>query len=195
MKKIISLIVQAILISNLALTAIACRNFLVGGSGGSVETPELPTKDIAYYQDLIVQNNNDIADCDEMLKEIKDNRDGYDNQKDYQSALDEVTAEKFQLKAEINEYQYQILLLEKQQDKFTLDQIIQAITIFTERSTNLEQELKLKEKYTFYYPEAELQVIRNEITAARNMLKIFEDLEEDEENVIINFIKNCHFSR
>lgn len=195
MKKVINLIAQAMLISNLTLMTIACRNVLVGGSGGSVETPELPTKDIAYYQGLITQDNNDITDCDEMLTEIKDNRDGYLDQADYQSALDEVTAEQFRLKAEVNEYQYQILLLEKQQDKFTLDQIIQGLTFLSYKKSNLEQELKLKEKYSSYYAAEELQAIKNEIAVTITLLEVFENLRKELENVIINFIKNCDISR
>ncbi|MGL5268582.1 MAG: hypothetical protein ACRC8P_02305 [Spiroplasma sp.] len=58
---------------------------------------------------------------------------------------------------------------------------MQGIIIFTEKSFNLKQELRLKEKYPDYYPEQELQVIKNNIKEAKKILKMFEDLKEEEE--------------
>lgn len=181
MKKLLTLIAQAMLVSGLVTSVTACHNPLAGGDGGNVKPPEPPIKDISYYQSLIKEQEQYIVDCDQMLQEIKDNKDGYDDEADYQSALDEVSAEQFSYKSLINEYQYQILLLEKEHDKFTPDQVLQGIIIFTEKSFNLAQELKLKEKYPDYYSLQELQIIKNNIKAGKEILKIFEDLRKEQE--------------
>lgn len=180
MRKLLAMIAIISLVTSVSLLTIACHNSLVRGDGGNVKPPKPPIKDISYYQTLIQEQEQYLADCDQMLEEIKDNKDGYDDEKDYQSALDEVTAEQYAYKALINQYQYQILLLKKDRNGFTPDQVLQGITIFTSKVFNLEQELKLKAKYPDYYPESELEPIKTNIKIAKELLKMFENLRKEE---------------
>ncbi|MBE4704422.1 hypothetical protein [Spiroplasma platyhelix] len=178
MKKILSLAAQALVVSSAGLTTVACSNSLNSAEDGKSKPPDPIVQNIKYYQVLIKETENYILDCDEMLVEIKDNRDGYDDEVDYQSALDEVKAQRFAYQAEICDYQYQILLLEFN-EKFTAEQVLEGIVIFSTRVSSLEQELKLKEKYPDYYTEKELEIIRNDIQVAKLILEIFLALKED----------------
>lgn len=180
MKKLFSLIVQTTLVSGLTLMTIACHNPLINsGSGGEIKPPTPPIKDVDYFQNLIKETAGYIKECFTMLAEIQASKKDYQNEQDYQSALDEVTAEQYSYQSLVNEYQYQILLLAKQNNKFTPEQIIQGITIFTAKIGNLEQELKLKVKYPDYYSKQELQVIKATIVDSRTTLKMFEKLKEE----------------
>lgn len=179
MKKFLSLLVQGFLVTSVSFSTIACTNHLSGGSSEESKPPDPIISNIKYYQEKIKVNQTYIADCNEMLAEIKDNKDGYENERDYQSALDEVTAESFQLKSEINEWQYQILLLEKVDKTFSPKQILQGIVIFTNKLANLQKELQLKEKYPEYYSKLELKVIEDKIIEAKALLAMFNSLKEE----------------
>lgn len=179
MKKFLNLVGQAFLISSLGLTAVACTNPLANGDGSKPKPPDPIVKDKEYYEKLIAAAESDIADCDEMLAEIKDNRDGYDSEEEYQSALDEVTAEQFHLSAQVNEYQLSILFLEVPDLKFTPEQVLQGIVIAGLLITNLDGELKLKEKYPDYYTKEELAAISDNIDFATTLLQFFSSLKED----------------
>lgn len=179
MKKFVNLVAQAFLISSLGLTAVACTNPLASDGDGKPKPPDPIVRDKKYYEELIAAAESDILDCDEMLVEIKDNRDGYDSEEDYQSALDEVTAEQFHLRAQINEYQLSILFLEAPDLKFRPDQVLRGIATATASIANLSSELKLKEKYPDYYTEKELAEIRENIQLVDALLQFFSSLKED----------------
>lgn len=179
MKKFLNLVGQAFLISSLGLTAVACTNPLANGDGSKPKPPDPIVKDKEYYEKLIAAAESDISDCDEMLAEIKVNRDGYDDEADYQSALDEVTAEQFHLSAQITEYQLAILFLEVPDLNFTPEQVLQGMVQAGVFITNLDSELKLKEKYPDYYTKEELAEIRDNIEFATALFQYFSSLKED----------------
>lgn len=179
MKKFLNLIGQAFLISSLGLSVAACTNPLATGDDGKPKPPDPINKDIKYYQDLIVAAESDIADCEEMLAEIKANRDGYETEEEYQSALDEVTAEQFHLSAQIDEYQLSIIFLEAPDLNFAPEQVLRGIIFASEAIANLGNELKLKEKYPDYYTKEELAEISDNVEFATKLLQFFSSLKED----------------
>lgn len=179
MKKSLKIFSLAALLGATALSTVGCWNPFAG-DGKEENNPQPPIiKDINYYQVLIAETENYLSECDAWLAEIAANKDDYDSEKDYQSAFDEVQAEKFLFQAQINEYQACILFLEAEDLEFTPGQILQGITIFTAAISNLENELKLKAKYPDYYTELELQEIKDGISLAEKFLEFFLRLKED----------------
>lgn len=147
----------------------ACT-FNGGGSSDPTPTPPIPTPhNIKYWQSLKKQNISFSDNCDNMLQEIKNNKDQYDNQEQYQCALDEVTAEKYLYQAVINNCDYQILLLEKVTN-FTPEQKVLAIKSLQTEIINLNQELSLKQKYPNDYSKTELSNLTKQINDTQTIL-------------------------
>lgn len=124
-----------------------------------------------------------------MLLEVENNKSKIQEKNDYQYALDEIKAQKFNYQARINFYQYQILLFEILNNKFNDVEILQVISIFNQRVTNLVQELKLKKKYPDYYNKNELQKIKDAIKDGKEKLEMFLKIKEKDNatNDFINF--------
>ncbi|MDQ7983021.1 MAG: hypothetical protein REH79_02220 [Spiroplasma sp.] len=188
MKKLLSLFMQTIFISSFSFSISACYNPFsntgnTGNGGDNGETKPPITKDIEYYQKLIDQTQIDVNNCREWLDQIEED---WANDKitedDYNLLFDEVSAGLYTYQSEINEYQYQILLLEKKDDKFTLEQIIKGLTIITEKITNLKQALILEIKHPNDYPETEIEKLKNALKEALEIEQILLKLKEEEEN-------------
>lgn len=187
MKKILSLLIQVALISNLSFSVIACYNPFT--KNGDLETPN-PTnpiiKDIPYYQKLIKETERYINDCKQELEDIKNeqknDKEGNISDEEYQLEFDQVSVELYLYQSDINEYQYQILLLEKKDQKFTVKQILQGLATATEKIINLEQALKLKEKYQADYPEKEIKKLKDDIKKTIEIKEMFLKLKEEEDN-------------
>lgn len=194
MKRILALVGQIALVGVLILSTFGCCNFLADDKNSATDSQDVIVRDIAYYQTLIKVTEAYINDCQDILNEIQANQDCYHDEKEFQSALDEVIAQRYVYQSEVNQYQYHILLLESNDGQFSFEQILQGINIFTSKITNLEQQLWLKEKYSDYYSKEELQVIRYDIKRANEILAIFLKLKENQENEII-FIIFINFSR
>lgn len=200
MKKFLALLIQLVLISSFSFPVVACFNPLTGGDIGKPIQPDPIIKDVEYYQELIKKNEKYLADCKQWIEDIKEDwkndEDGNMSDEKYQLELDQATVELFLYQAEINEYQYQILLLEKQEEKFTFAQILQGLAIMTKKISNLEQELELQEKYPKDYPEKTIKKTKDALKEAVEIKEFFLKLKEEEENnVAINIIANINISR
>ncbi|MGL5268515.1 MAG: hypothetical protein ACRC8P_01970 [Spiroplasma sp.] len=180
MKKSLSLVIPAFLISSVSFFTIACQNPLIGSSNRGTILLNPVVRDAKYYQEKIKQNQEYIVDCNKMLEEIKESENIYDDDFIVQSSIDEVSTQKYAYQSEINEYQYQILLLAK---SVRYSSTKQFLLVVAEKIDNLNQELKLKEKYPEYYRESELEIIKDAIEAAKKLV-MFIKLEE-EQNVTI----------
>jgi len=95
--------------------------------------------------------------------------------------IDLVSIDLYTNQDQINEYQYQILLLNKKDDKFTSKQVCQGIDIFKEKIKNLQELLKIKEKYPDDYPESTLKDIKTKIEEATEIKEFFENLKAEGE--------------
>lgn len=181
MRKLLNLLVP-LLLTSFTLTVTGCYNPLARNNDNDNsdcwKPPASKVKDIKYYQELIEKTKIDIANCHQLIKEIEDN---WKNDQNYQMMIDQISAGLYIYQSEINEYQYQILLLEKRNNEFSSEQILQGIEILTEKITNLEQALKIEEKYPNDYPESELIKNRNSIKQAEEIKKMFLKLKEENE--------------
>ncbi|WP_308149676.1 hypothetical protein [Spiroplasma sp. AdecLV25b] len=168
MKKFLKTFLFLNIVSMASFTT-ACT-FNGGGSSDPTPTPPIPKPhDIKYWQTLKKQDISFSSDCDSMLQEIKSNKDQYDNQEQYQCALDEVTAEKYLYQASINNCDYQILLLEKITN-FTPEQKVLAIKTLQTEIMNLNHELILKQKYPYDYSKTELSILTKQINDTQTIL-------------------------
>lgn len=157
MRKIIKILSQLSLISIGSLATAACNGRLLGGGelhpGKPVE-PEVKDRD--YYLNLIAENEANIEDCKEWLNDIEKERNeangGENSEEEYELAKKEINAEIYFYQAEINEAQYQILLIKNNGEITTADKA-EAIIYLTEKLENLKQELELKTKIIEKYPE------------------------------------------
>ncbi|MGL5268590.1 MAG: hypothetical protein ACRC8P_02345 [Spiroplasma sp.] len=187
MKKLLNLFIQAILISSFSFSVSSCFNPLTrNSSDNGKREPPIVIKNIKYYQDLIKETKIHAANCKEWIAQVKEDwkndKDGNTSDEDYQQLLDQISVGLYTYQSEINEYQYQILLLEKKGEKFTFAQILQGIEILTEKITNLEKTLMLQEKYPNDYPESELKKNKNTLKEAQEIRKILLKLKEENEN-------------
>lgn len=194
MKKLLSLFAQTMLISGFGLSVIACHNPLADNGDNNDNNnddndPETtpsppPIKNIKYYETLINEKQKAVDTYKQAIKEIQEQWDKNDNEKipdeSFQAMIDRVSIDLYTNQIQINEYQYQILLLNKKDGKFTSDQVSQGIDIFTEKIENLEELLKIEEKYPDDYPEATLKDIKTSIKEAKEIKEIFEKLKEEE---------------
>lgn len=189
MKKILNLFAQTILISGFGLSVIACYNPLADNHGDN-NNPEIipsppPTKDIKYYETLINEKQKAVATYQQSIKEIQEEWDKNENEdisdEAFQIMIDLVSIDLYTNEDQINEYQYQILLLNKKDDEFTSKQVCQGIDIFKEKIKNLQELLKIKEKYPDDYPESTLKDIKTKIEEAREIKEFFENLKAEGE--------------
>ncbi len=190
MKKLLSLFAQTILISSSGFSVIACYNPLTDNDGNNDHNPEArplppPTKDINYYETLINEKQKTIDTYKQAIKEIQEEWDKNENEdindEAFQAMIDLVSIDLYTNQDQINEYQYQILLLNKKDDKFTSNQVDQGINIFKEKIKNLQELLKIKEKYPDDYPESTLKDIKTNINKAKEIKESFEKLKNEEE--------------
>ena len=127
--------------------------------------PIFETKDINYYQNLIKENQKHLLDLKEMIKEINKTKNEYENDKDYQSEIDEIIAEQFLCQANIAWFKYQIILLKAS------NETNQSIILLNDYLDNKQQELNLKNKYSSYYSAKELQEIIDDIDKIKIILE------------------------
>ncbi|WP_348735204.1 hypothetical protein [Spiroplasma endosymbiont of Ammophila pubescens] len=143
MKKIISL---------LSIFSLSCTNTVNLISCGNITNnkPHLPPtkpkesiiKDIFYYEKLKQEITAEIKEYDEVIKEIENSKNDYENETDYQIELKQTQAEKFIKMSELNNCEYQILLCQKEND-FTDEQKQQVIKLLEKQINNLNSALNL----------------------------------------------------
>lgn len=137
-----------------------------------IKPPINKTKNINYYQKSINEINKDIKECQELIIEIKLNKNHYEANVDYQSSLDELNSQLFAYQAKKYHYQYQILLLNVNKI-FTSNQKQLAKELLINKIKFLKHELELKIKYLDYYGNQKIKTIKNEITTTELILQNF----------------------
>lgn len=177
MKKLLNILAQTALMSSVSLTVVACFNPLASGDDTPGKPPNPDNKDISYYQALILGLIDDILDCEKFLIEIESSND-YQDEKERQIDLDQTKAEEFDLKSQVAEAYYQILLIQAG-DNYDQEQILTAIVLLKAKIDYLEQSLALKEKYPDDFDQTELQEIKDTIEQAKIYLEIFLKLKGD----------------
>lgn len=189
MRKLLSLFAQTILISSFGFSIIACYNPLANNGGNNdndqeITPPPPPTKDIKYYETLINEKQKAVNIYNQSIKEIQEEWDKNENEnipdEAFQAMIDRISIDLYTNQEQINEYQYQILLLNKKDNKFTSNQVSQGINIFKEKIKNLKELLKIKEKYSDDYPKSTLEDIKTSINEAKEKQEFFEKLKEEE---------------
>lgn len=189
MKKLLSLITQTILISGFEFSISACHNPFIDhrddNNNPEITPVPIPTKDIKYYETLIKEKEKEVATSKQAIKEIQDqwdkNEDENISDEAFKALIALISIDLYTNQEQINEYQYQILLLNKIDDKFTSSQIDQGINIFTEKIKNLQELLKIKTKYPEDYSEATLKKIKTKIKEATKIKEYFENLKAEGE--------------
>ncbi|WP_342262487.1 MULTISPECIES: hypothetical protein [unclassified Spiroplasma] len=143
MKKLLSLLSIFLLSCGSTMPLISCGNI-------ANNKPHLPPsktkrpiiKDIFYYEKLKQEITAEIKEYDEVIKEIKNSKNDYESEKDYQIELNQTQAEQFIKISEINDYEYQILLCQKE-NEFTDEQKQQGIKLLEKQINNLNSALNL----------------------------------------------------
>lgn len=140
------------LLSLLSIFSLSCTNTVNLISCGNIANnkPHLPPtkqkepiiKDIFYYEKLKQEITAEIKEYDEVIKEIKNSKNDYESEEDYQIELKQTQAEKFIKMSELNNCEYQILLCQKE-NEFTDEQKQQAIKLLEKQINNLNSALNL----------------------------------------------------
>ncbi|MBW3058964.1 hypothetical protein D6D54_05150 [Spiroplasma poulsonii] len=140
------------LLSLLAIFSLSCTNTVNLISCGNIANnkPHLPpskpkepiVKDVFYYKKLKQEITAEIKEYDEVIIEIKNSKNDYESEEDYQIELKQTQAEKFIKMSELNDCEYQILLCQKE-NKFTDEKKEQAIKLLEKQINNLNSALNL----------------------------------------------------
>lgn len=140
------------LLSFLAIFSFLCTNTINLISCDNIENnkPHLPPtkpkepiiKDIFYYEKLKQEITAEIKEYDEVIKEIENSENDYENETDYQTELKQSQALKFIKMSELNNCEYQILLCQKE-NHFTDEQKQKAIQLLEKQINNLNSALNL----------------------------------------------------
>ncbi len=122
MKKILSLLSIFSLSCTNTVNLISCGNIANNKPHLPPTKPKEPIiKDIFYYEKLKQEITAEIKEYDEVIKEIENSKNDYENETDYQRELKQTQAEKFIKMSELNNCEYQILLCQKE-NEFTDEQ-------------------------------------------------------------------------
>ncbi|AXF97147.1 hypothetical protein [Spiroplasma phoeniceum] len=140
------------LLSLLSIFSLSCINIMTLISCGNIANnkPHLPPakpkepiiKDIFYYEKLKQEITAKIKEYDEVIKEIENSKNDYENETDYQIELKQTKAEQFIKISKINNCEYQILLCQKE-NEFTDEQKQQTIKLLEKQINNLNSALNL----------------------------------------------------
>jgi|GEM_PF-793329 len=163
MKKIIKILSQLSLVGGGTLSTVACSGNSIGGGGlepGKPSNPDSEVKDRDYYLKLIAENEMNIADCKELLGDIKrdqnndedGNKNNEEGENEYQTAINETNAEIYTYKAENYEYYYQIVLL---RNNGTIDSIDkdEALHYLNKKINFLNKAYELKKEIIKLHPD------------------------------------------
>jgi hypothetical protein len=124
-------------------TLISCGNIANNKPNLPSSKPKEPiVKDIFYYEKLKQEITAEIKEYDEVIKEIENSKNDYEKEVDYQTELKQTQAEKFIKMSELSNYEYQILLCQKE-NEFTDKQNSQAIKLLEKQINNLNSALNL----------------------------------------------------
>ncbi len=115
MKKLLSLLSMFLLSYGSTINLIICGNIANNKPKLPPSKPKLPiVKDVFYYEKLKQEIIAEIKEYDEVIKEIENSKNDYENKADYQIELKQTQAEKFIKMSELNNCEYQILLCQKE---------------------------------------------------------------------------------
>ncbi|MDQ7983029.1 MAG: hypothetical protein REH79_02260 [Spiroplasma sp.] len=182
MQKILQLLLTLTLTSVISLPISGCAGFWFGGNSENPKQPKPIEEDIAYYQALITINETYIKECQEWINDIeKEIETGEVNQDEAKIEITAISAEVQVYQGKINEYQYQILLLQSG-GKITIVEKGQAIIFLTAKIENLREQLRLikilQAEFPEDYPDQELKTIEKNITDTEIILKEILEIEE-----------------
>ncbi len=143
MKKLLSLLSMFLLSCGSTMNLISCGNIANNKLKLPPSKPKLPiVKDFFYYEKLKQKIIAEIKEYNEVIKEIENSKNDYENETDYQIELKQTQAEKFIKMSELNNCEYQILLCQKE-NEFTDEQKQQVIKLLEKQINNLNSALNL----------------------------------------------------
>jgi len=196
MKKIIKILSQLSLVGGGTLSTVACSGNSIGGGGlepGKPSNPDSEVKDRDYYLKLIAENEMNIADCKELLGDIKrdqnndedGNKNNEEGENEYQTAINETNAEIYTYKAENYEYYYQIVLL---RNNGTIDSIDkdEALHYLNKKINFLNKAYELKKEIIKLHPDEyddnELKNIDENINQTNTIIEEINKIKEINNN-------------
>jgi len=196
MKKIIKILSQLSLVGGGTLSTVACSGNSIGGGvlePGKPSNPDSEVKDRDYYLKLIAENEINIADCKELLGDIKrdqnndedGNKNNEEGENEYQTAINETNAEIYTYKAENYEYYYQIVLL---RNNGTIDSIDKDETLhYLNKKINfLNKAYELKKEIIKLHPDEyddnELKNIDENINQTNKIIEEINKIKEINNN-------------
>ncbi|WP_338991732.1 hypothetical protein [Spiroplasma endosymbiont of Seladonia tumulorum] len=176
MKKLLSLLSIFSLSCTNTVNLISCGNIANNKTHLPPAKPKEPiVKDVFYYEKLKQEITAEIKEYDEVIKEIENSKNDYENEEDYQTELKQTQAEKFIKMSELNNCEYQILLCQKE-NYFTDEQKQQVIKLLEKQINNLNSVLNL------------LSEIKNSDFDQKNLEKIKTKIKNTK--IILDKIKN-----
>ncbi|WP_426605875.1 hypothetical protein [Spiroplasma endosymbiont of Glossina fuscipes fuscipes] len=171
MKKIISLLSIFLLSCTNTVNLISCGNIANNKPHLPPAKPKEPLiKDVFYYEKLKQEITAEIKEYDEVIKEIENSKNDYENEEEYQTELKQTQAEKFIKMSELNNCEYQILLCQKEND-FTDEQKQQVIKLLEKQINNLNSALNLlSEIKNNDFDQKDLEKINTKIKKIKTIL-------------------------
>ncbi|WP_424527028.1 hypothetical protein [Spiroplasma endosymbiont of Glossina fuscipes fuscipes] len=171
MKKIISLLSIFLLSCTNTVNLISCGNIANNKPHLPPAKPKEPLiKDVFYYEKLKQEITAEIKEYDEVIKEIENSKNDYENEEEYQTELKQTQAEKFIKMSELNNCEYQILLCQKEND-FTDEQKQQVIKLLEKQINNLNSALNLlSEIKNSDFDQKDLEKINTKIKKIKTIL-------------------------
>lgn len=171
MKKLLSLLSIFSLSFVNTMNLISCGNIANNKAHLPPTKPKEPIiKDIFYYEKLKQEITAEIKEYDEVIKEIENSKNDYENETDYQTELKQNQAEKLLKISELNNCEYQILLCQKE-NEFTDEQKQQAIKLLEKQINNLNSVLNLLNEITNSdFDQKDLEKIKTKIKNTKIIL-------------------------
>ncbi|WP_339024577.1 hypothetical protein [Spiroplasma endosymbiont of Agriotes lineatus] len=171
MKKILNLCSAILLSYGSTMPLIGCGNIANNKPHLPPTKPKQPIiKDVFYYEKLKQEITIEIKEYDEVIKEIENSKNDYENEEDYQTELKQTQAEQFIKMSELNNYEYHFLLCQKE-NEFT-DEQKQQITQFLKKQINkLNSALNLlNEIKNSDFDQKDLEKIKTKIKNIKTIL-------------------------
>ncbi|WP_425379895.1 hypothetical protein [Spiroplasma endosymbiont of Stenodema calcarata] len=171
MKKLLSLLVIFSFLCTNTVNLISCGNIANNKPHLPPEKPKEPiVKDVFHYEKLKQEITAEIKEYDEVIKEIENSKNDYENEEDYQTELKQTQAEKFIKMSELNNCEYQILLCQKE-NEFTDEQKQQVIKLLEKQINNLNSALNLlSEIKNSDFDQKDLEKIKTKIKNTKIIL-------------------------
>ncbi|QED24418.1 hypothetical protein [Spiroplasma citri] len=171
MKKLLSFLAIFSLSCTKTVNLISCGNIANNKPHLPPAKPKEPiVKDVFYYEKLKQEITAEIKEYDEVIKEIENSKNDYENETDYHTELNQSQAEKFIKMSELNNCEYQILLCQKE-NEFTDEQKQQAIKLLKKQINNLNSTLNLlSENKNSDFDQKDLEKINTKIKNIKTIL-------------------------